>query len=176
MAIPAPSRRSLCLGGLASLLAGTASAEVRLGEDGLYHQSWVSETFLDLAEDLAAATKAGKRLAVVVEQRGCPYCREMHTVILADPAIGDYVRDNFDLVQLDLHGAREVTDFDGSRLTEKAFAARYGVRLTPTVLFFPTSAAGLAEKPPAERTVSRMPGLLRAPDFIDLFRQVRARG
>jgi len=171
-----PSRRRLLATGIACLLASPALAEVRLGEDGLYHQSWISETFLDLAEDLDAATRAGKRLAVVVEQRGCPYCREMHTVVLADPAIGDYVRDNFDLVQLDLHGAREVTDLDGTRLTEKAFAARYGVRLTPTILFFPTSAAGLAEKPPTERTVSRMPGLLRAPDFIDLFRQVRARG
>lgn len=176
MTTSALTRRGLLAGAIACLLAPPVLAEARLGEDGLYHQPWISETFLDLAEDLEAATRAGKRLAVVVEQRGCPYCREMHTVILADPAIGGWIRDNFDLVQLDLHGGREVTDFDGSRLPEKAFAARYGVRITPTVLFFPISAAGLAEKAPADRPVTRMPGLLRAPDFIDLFRRVRERG
>ncbi len=176
MTTTGPTRRRLLATTIACLLAPPALAEVRLGEDGFYHQPWISETFLDLAEDLDAATKAGKRFAVVVEQRGCPYCRDMHTVVLADPAIADYVRTNFDLVQLDLHGAREVTDFDGSRLPEKAFAARYGVRITPTILFFPTSTAGLAEKAPADRPVTRMPGLLRAPDFIDLFRRVRERG
>lgn len=176
MTTSALTRRGLLAMGIAGLLARPAVAEVRLGEDGFYHQPWISETFLDLAEDLEAATRAGKRLAVVVEQRGCPYCRDMHTVVLADPAIGDYVRTNFDLVRLDLHGAREVTDFDGSRLSEKAFAARYGVRITPTILFFPTSAAGLAEKAPGGREVARMPGLLRAADFLALFRQVRERG
>ena len=39
--------------------------------------------------------------------------------------------DRFELLQLNIIGAREVTDFDGQRLTEKEFARKYGVRATP---------------------------------------------
>jgi len=167
-----PSRRALLSGGIACLVGGAVRAEVRVGEDGLYHPSWFVETFLDLAEDLEAASRSGKRFAVVFEQRGCPYCRDMHTVTLAIPEIESFVRSHFDLLQLDLHGAREVTDFDGTRLAEKSFAAKYGVRITPTILFFPPSSAGLAAKAPASREVARMPGLLQASDFLALFRRV----
>src|SRR5712671_7529998 len=76
-------------------------------EDGLYHQSWFQLSFLNLKEDFAEAKAGGKRFAVVFEQRGCPYCLKMHTEVLAQRYINDYVRENFTVVQLDLWGARE---------------------------------------------------------------------
>ena len=169
------TRRSLLCAGLAAPLAALARPAAAAGDDGRFHEPWFVETFLDLAEDLAEATARGRRYAVVWEQRGCPFCRDMHTVHLADPAIVDYLRGNFDILQLDLHGAREVTDFDGSKLTEKAFAARYAVRLTPTVQFFPETSAGLAMRSPTAREVARMPGLLPPREFLEMFRFVRDR-
>ena len=169
------TRRSLLSAGLATPLAALARPAAAAGDDGRFHEAWFVETFLDLAEDVADATARGRRYAVVWEQRGCPYCRDMHTVHLADPGIVDYLRANFDILQLDLHGAREVTDFDGTELTEKAFAARYAVRLTPTVQFFPETRAGLATRSPAAREVARMPGLLPPRDFLAMFRFVRDR-
>ena len=41
------------------------------------------------------------------------------------------------MLQLNIIGSRKVTDFDGSELSEKALAAKYSVRFTPTFQFFP---------------------------------------
>lgn len=166
------TRRAFVAAGLAAPFAAAPALAVQT-EDGRFHEPWFVETFLDLAEDVAEATAHGRRFAIVWEQRGCPFCRDMHTGHFADPAIVDYLRGHFDILQLDLHGAREVTDFDGTKLTEKAFAARYGIRLTPTVQFFPESPAGLATKAPTAREVARMPGLLPPRDFLAIFRFVR---
>jgi thioredoxin-related protein len=96
-------------------------------EDGLYHQSWFQLSFFNLKDDFAEAKAAGKRSAVIFEQRGCPYCAKLHTEVLAQRYINDYLRENFTILQLDLWGAREVTDFDGTVLPERALAERWGV-------------------------------------------------
>lgn len=171
------TRRQFLVGSAAALIsANAARAQAILSEDGLHKQPWFVETFLELADDLAAARAAGKRFAVLWELRGCPYCREMHLVNFARPDIGDYVRSNFDILQLNIVGARKVTDFDGTQLGEKAFAARYQVRFTPTIQFFPETLDGLAALPPDKREVMRIPGYLKADDFLDVFRFVRERG
>ncbi len=105
-------------------------------EEGIYHQAWFPQSFLDLKDDFAEAKAAGKRFAVLFEQRGCIYCVKMHKEVLAQRYINDYVRKNFHIVQMDLWGAREATDFDGKALTEKKLADRWGVLFTPTIVFF----------------------------------------
>jgi len=150
-----------------------AGAEPALTEDGLYREPWFLESFLELADDLSSAAKAGKRFAIAWELRGCPYCRETHLVNFARPDIADYIKANFDIVQLNIIGARKVTDFDGSEISEKALAARYGVRFTPTFQFFPDDAAGLGGKLAERREVARAPGYLRPDDFLAMFRFVR---
>ncbi len=171
------SRRDLILGaGAALIVGGTAAARAEapvLGEDGLYHEPWFLESFLEVADDLDEAGKRGKRFALMWEQRGCPYCRETHLVNFARPDIAAFVRANFDIVQLDIHGAREVTDLDGSKSYEKQLAARYGVHFTPTIQFFPPAAAGLKDKEPSKREVARITGYLRPDDFLAMFRYVR---
>src|SRR4051794_21433869 len=52
-------------------------------EDGLYRQSWFHLSFLNLKEDFAEARASGKRFAILFEQRGCPYCAQLHTEVLA---------------------------------------------------------------------------------------------
>ena len=49
-----------------------------LGDDGLHKTAWMRDTFKDLNEDLAEASGEGKRLAIIIEQRGCIYCTKMH--------------------------------------------------------------------------------------------------
>src|SRR4030095_13997176 len=148
------TRRHL-IAGVAARAASLAGARVRadavLTEDGLYRQPWFLESFLELSDDLVGAANSGKRFAVMWELRGCPYCRETHLVNFARPDIADYVKANFDILQLNIIGSRKVTDFDGTEISEKALAAKYGVRFTPTVQFFPESASGLAAKAPGVR-------------------------
>lgn len=150
----------------------TAQAEPVLTEDGIYRQPWFLDSLLELPDDLAAAAANKKRFAVLFELRGCPYCKDMHFGSLAQAETQKYVRENFDILQLNIIGSREVTDFDGEKLTEKALAAKYGVRYTPTFLFFPEMADGLKEKKPAQREVIRVQGLLKQPQFLAAFRYV----
>jgi len=158
----------------AGLLPATSRAEEAiLTEDGLYRQPWFIESFLELADDLETTHRAGKRFAVIWELKGCPYCKETHFVNFARSDIATYVRTNFDILQLNIIGSRKVTDFDGEELGEKQLAAKYGVRYTPTIQFFPETADGLKTKSPLEREVSRAAGYLRPDDFLALFRYVR---
>ena len=150
-----------------------ARAEPTLGDDGLYHQPWFLNSFLDLREDLDSAASEGKRLAIMWELRGCPYCRETHLVNFADAGITDYIRSNFEVLQLNLLGARKVIDFDRKELTEKELAERYAIRFTPTFQFFPPSAEGLDASEPLAREVARAPGYLKPPHFLAMFRFVR---
>lgn len=166
------TRRSL-LASTVVALSAPALAKAKLGEDGLYQEDWYLESFLDLAEDLTNASQAGKRFAILWGLRNCPACRRMHEVHLADPAIEGYIRDNFAVLHLNILGAREIADFGGGKLSEKALAKHYGIEGTPAIQFFPTSAAGLAAKPPREREVARMASLPEPQAFIAQFRTVR---
>src|SRR3954463_1185288 len=135
-----PTRRILIAGSAAlaaTLVAPRLRAEPGMTEDGLYRQPWFLDSFLELADDLQAAAKSGRRFAIMWELRGCPYCRETHLVNFARPNIEDYIKSNFDILQLNIIGSRKVTDFDGAEVSEKALAAKYGIRFTPTVQFFP---------------------------------------
>jgi thioredoxin-related protein len=69
-------------------------------------------------------------------QRGCPYCRELHQVNLANPEISTYIQENFVALQHNLYGSREVTDFDDKKMEERRLAARWPINFTPTLCFF----------------------------------------
>ncbi|NEW91982.1 thioredoxin family protein [Rhodopseudomonas sp. BR0M22] len=167
---------ALGIGALSLRSLPAAAAEPVLGDDGLYQLDWYLQSFLDLKEDLDGATAKGKRFAILWGLKGCPFCRKLHEVHMRDPAIESYIRDNFEIVHLNHIGAREVTDFGGSKLSEKAFAQAYGIRFTPSLQFFPESADGLAGKKPQYREVARMPGLLEPPEFLAMFKYVREKG
>lgn len=172
------TRRGLLVSaaGLTAAGASAVSAAPKLGEDGLYHFDWYLESFLDLAEDLLAATARGKRFAVLWGLKGCPACKRMHQVHFADPGVEAYVRDNFELLHLNYIGSRIVTDFDGRKLGEKALGESYGIRVTPSIQFFPEDAASVVHAVGTAREVARMPGLPEPAEFLGMFRYVREKG
>ena len=153
--------------------AAANAGEVKVGGDGLYHQDWFLQSFLDLKEDLQEAADSGKRMVVLWEQKGCPYCKELHQVNFADPAIRKYIQENFIVLQMDIWGARPVTDFDGQELSEKQLARRYGVRYTPTIQFLPATVAATEGKTGKALEVARMPGYLKPAPFLIMFRYVQ---
>lgn len=144
-------------------------------EDGRHTQAWFLNSFLDLKEDLADAAAQGKRLAIFWDQRGCPYCLETHRVNLADPVVNAYIRERFVVVQLDLYGAREVTDFDGQVLRERDLARKYAIAFTPTIQFLPPSPGDVDGKSGKALEVARMPGYFRPGHFEAMFAFVHAR-
>lgn len=159
----------------AEALAAAKRYEPQVTDDGLYSQPWFMQTFLDLPEDFAEAAQSGKRFVVLWEQKGCPYCKEMHQVNLARPDIHEYVRDNFAILQLNLWGSREVTDFDGNTTEERKLARKWRVNFTPTVQFFPPALEAGATKPGVDLEVARMPGYFKPFHFMSMFEFVEAK-
>ena len=169
--VPVSRRTFTWMAAAAPLLLATGSLGVRaaeLNDDGLHVQPWFMETFLDLAEDKAEAEAQGRHFAVLFEQRGCPYCREMHQVNFARDDIVDYVKANFGILQLNMWGAREVTDFDGQAMEERDLARKWNVNFTPTIVFLRKDGSGTA----SQMEVLRMPGYFKPFHFISMFEYV----
>lgn len=145
------------------------------GDDGIYHQKWFVQSFFDLREDFAEAKAQGKRLAIIFEQRGCIYCVKMHTEVLKKRYINDYVRNNFAVIQFDMWGSREVTDFDGQKMPEKKLAERWGIMFTPTVIFFKENVDEMKGQWGQPLEVARMNLGIGAGTFYDMFTWVRAK-
>jgi thioredoxin-related protein len=169
------SRRAVMMaGGSLALAVGPARATAIMTDDGLYREDWFLESFLELADDRKSVAAAGKQLAIIWEQPGCPYCRETHLVNFAQKVAETYIRDHFEVLQLNLRGSRIVTDFDGERLGENQLAHKYGVRGTPIIQFF-SDKDDLAQKAPLEREVSRIPGYMPPRAFLLMFAFVAER-
>ncbi len=148
-----------------------AASKLEVNDDGLHVQPWFMETFLDLREDHQEAAGAGKHLAVLWEQRGCPYCREMHAVNFQKKQIVNFVTQNFGILQLNLWGSRKVTDFDGEELEERALARKWAVNFTPTIIFFGKTVP--KGKSGRKMEVARMPGYFKPFHFLSMFEFVK---
>jgi thioredoxin-related protein len=139
------ANRRTFMGGLALSLAATTlsrpahadQAVAPLGEDGLHKPDWIHETFRDMRDDLEEAKSLGKRMLIMVEQRGCIYCTRMHEHVYIDDEISRMLREDFFVVQMNLFGNVPVTDFDGEERDERDMMNRWGVVFTPTVIFMP---------------------------------------
>lgn len=137
-----------------------------LGDDGLHKTAWMRDTFKDLGEDLAEANDEGKRMLIMFEQRGCIYCTKMHEEVFIKPNVSDYIEENYFVVQLNLHGDIEVTDFDGETLSEKDMARKWGILFTPTMMFIDKAVAEGKTAPQA--AVAVMPGAFGAGTTLDM--------
>ncbi len=122
--------------------SGTASAEAPKKEGGYFgaktatHPDWFKESFLDLEEDIADATRENKRLVVYFWQPGCPYCNQLWEDNFTQQKIVDDFRKNFEIVALNMWGDKEVVSVGGNDYTEKSFSDALGIKYTPTLLFF----------------------------------------
>ncbi|MEN9060351.1 MULTISPECIES: thioredoxin family protein [Ponticoccus] len=146
-------------------------AAAEMGDDGLFKSPWMRDTFKDLREDLDEANAEGKRLVLLFEQRGCIYCRQMHEEVFTDPMVSDYIDENYFVVQLNLHGDIEVTDFDGESLSEKDMARKWNILFTPTMMFLPEEVDAEATAPQA--AVAVMPGAFGKGTTIDMLTWVQ---
>lgn len=100
------------------------------------HPSWFSNSFLDLKEDIKAASAANKNLLLFFYQDGCPYCKKLLQINLAQKDIEQKLRSSFDVLAINMWGDRTVTDLDGQSLSEKDYAKKLRVNFTPTLVFF----------------------------------------
>jgi thioredoxin-related protein len=160
------SFKNIFILGLLYVLVPIWAFSTEIGDDGLHKQNWMRDTFKDLREDLDEANMEGKRLVLMFEQRGCIYCSKMHKDVYSRDNVSNYIDENFFVVQLNLHGDLEVTDFDGEVLSEKAMARKWNILFTPTVLYLPQEVDDNLTA--TEASVSFMPGAWSAGTTLDM--------
>lgn len=144
-----------------------------MGEDGIYHYDWYHQSFLELADDVAEAQDEGKAVLVKFDQKGCIYCEKMALEVFSHPAIQDYLKEHYLVIQLDLFGNRDVTDIDGETLAESEMAKRWGVLFTPTMYFVTGKKQGTSLP---EISDAMMPGAFGKISFLGLLKWVKEGG
>ena len=160
--------------GLAGLALAVTAHAAELGDDGLHKAGWMRDTFKDLGEDLEEATANGQRLLVIVEQRGCIYCTKMHEEVFIKEDIAQTLNDDYFVVQINMFGDVEVTDFDGETLSEKEAVRKWGALFTPYMMFFPEESDGTM--PADDLAVATMPGAFGPATTRNLLAWVQEKG
>ena len=106
-------------------------------EEPLSFPEWFKLSFLDLREDVREVRETGKQgLMVYYGQKYCAYCKQFLETDLEAEDIQAYVREHFDIIGLDIHGDRTVTDLNGVELLESALAVREKTNFTPSLVFY----------------------------------------
>jgi thioredoxin-related protein len=157
-----------------TLLITCSANAVPLGDDGLHKPIWLSSTFKDMKEDLEEANAESKRFLIIFEQRGCIYCSKMHEDVFSQPEISKLISDKYFVVQMNLFGDEEVTDFDGTTLSEKEMANHWGIVFTPTLMFMPEVID--TNKTAAQNAVITMPGAFGKYTTFNMLNFVLERG
>lgn len=121
---------------LAKLQPPSIKAGEFLGAMPTDYPEWFKDSFLEFADDIEEATAEGKRLAIIFHQDGCPYCNLLVERNLAQQDIEQLMKDKFDVVAINMWGARELVSVAGKTYTERDFSAALRVQYTPTILFF----------------------------------------
>ena len=108
-------------------------------DEPLPFPDWFKLSFLDLGEDLAEARTAGKAgIIVYFGQKYCAYCKQFLEKDLTKDDIRTYMEQHFDVIGIDIHGHRMVTDFSSTEMDESRFAVRENTNFTPSVVFYDT--------------------------------------
>jgi len=99
------------------------------------HPDWFKESFLDIASDATEADEAGKHLILFMHLNNCPYCYKMLEENFTTAPYTQFIKDNFDVIVINIKGDRDVEFNETTSLTEKELAKTLKVSYTPTILF-----------------------------------------
>ncbi len=126
-----------------------------LGGKMSVHPDWFKESFLDISEDVMEASDEGRHVMLFMHLNGCPYCYKMVEENIKNAPYTDFIKENFDVIALNIRGDREVALNADVSLTEKQLAERFKVMYTPTIVFLS----------PDNKVVARINGYRSVPDF-----------
>ena len=97
---------------------------------------WFKESFLEIAEDVKEAKEQNKHVLLFFHLDNCPYCYKMIEENFKAAPYAKFLKNNFDVIVINIRGDREVALNQESSFKEKELAQHLGVRYTPTILFF----------------------------------------
>lgn len=99
------------------------------------HPAWFKESFLDIASDSEEASDRGKHLILFMHLNNCPYCYKMLEENFAHAPYTPYIKENFDVIVINIKGDRDVEFNESTSVSEKDLAKLLKVSYTPTILF-----------------------------------------
>lgn len=135
-------------------IAATQPGKITGGVQSV-HPDWFKESFLDIASDAEEAAEAGKHVILFMHLNDCPYCAKMADENFAHAPYTPFIQENFDVIQINIKGDREVAFDANTSVTEKELARLLKVRYTPTILFLNRE----------NKTVLRLNGYRSVPAF-----------
>jgi thioredoxin-related protein len=88
------------------------------------------------------------KLVLVLEfaSEDCGYCRKLEKLFLLPMQRNKEYNDKILVRSISMSDFDNVIDFDGRSLTTREFAARYGIEVTPTLLFLNAEGIELSER------------------------------
>lgn len=99
----------------------------------------------DLRNESRLVQQKGKPLVVLFALPGCPFCKEVRENYLV-PLVRDAAPADQAIVrEIDITSAAPFKDFQGQVVTQSQFAARYKVRVAPTVIMLDASGSPLTD-------------------------------
>lgn len=110
----------------------------------------------DIPTEIADAADEGKRLIIMFQEAGCPWCNKMRERVFPHPKVQAYFDERFILIEQDIKGDLDLISPAGREMTQKKFAQKMRVRGTPTIVFFDTDG----------KIATRMTGYQDVPTFI----------
>ena len=121
-----------------SLLFTTLNASQGKFTGGSDHSmpEWFKESFMDMNEDVEEAKESDKHVMLFMTLKFCPYCTKMlNNNFIEGAKLQPYIKDNFDVIGIDIKGSKEIAVNEDLTLTEKEYAKHLNVQYTPTILF-----------------------------------------
>ena len=102
---------------------------------GFYEKpEWFKDSFLELRDELENANENNRQLMLYFHQDGCPYCKKLLDDNFSRKDIIEKMRQNFDLLEINMWGDKTVTLLTGEELSEKEFARQMKIMFTPTLV------------------------------------------
>jgi len=106
-------------------------------EEQLVYPDWFKLSSGDLNDDLKESLAEGKiGLIVYFGQKRCAYCEQFLGVNLGITDIQKYIRENYNIVPIDIWGIDELKDTDGKFYSERELSIRYKTNFTPSLVFY----------------------------------------
>lgn len=96
---------------------------------------WFKDSFLDIAEDVEEAKDENKHLMLYMHLTGCPYCYKMVEEGFKNNTNTQIIKDNFDVVAINIRGNKEVALNEDLTMTEEEVRNHFKVNFTPTIVF-----------------------------------------
>ncbi|MCB1773057.1 MAG: thioredoxin fold domain-containing protein [Gammaproteobacteria bacterium] len=101
------------------------------------YPGWFKTSFYDLPDDLIEAREAGKQgIMLFISAERCSYCQAFMDTSLKDPLLQQRLRDNFDVIGMDIFDDSEMVALNGGEYRVKQFVLLAKASNTPTMMFF----------------------------------------